>query len=216
VSFMQHPCAGVVRRMGASLASPVSGTYFLEDRMVFRRRRTRRFLILLSIPVMALALAGAQLALPATPASAQIQTNTQFYNAWDNLCLVPTGTSDAPVLQTECANSSIDKWHAAGPDYPYVFQIENTETGQCLGVAGGSTSEGAQVVMWKCNGSENQNWETLSSCGGVGSACQYENLSSALLLSVDGCNDDPGDSIDMWGSVPLPGGYCQWWNWADF
>jgi hypothetical protein len=174
----------------------------------------RLLLNLLSLPLLGLALVGAQLVLPATPASAQTPYSTQFRDAWDNLCLVPTGTSDAPVEQTGCVSSSLEEWYAMGTEF-YGFQIHNAaEPNQCLGVAGGSMSEGAQVVMWKCDKSPNQNWDDMYSCGGVGSACQFENLGSGLYLSVDGCNDNPGASINIWGPVPLPGGYCQWWNWS--
>jgi hypothetical protein len=183
--------------------------------MVYRTRNMRRSLRLLCLPVLALALVGA-LAVSATSASATA-SGVYFKNAWDNLCIVPNGHGDVAVRQVPCANTPVDQWWSNPPADPgnYV-EIRNSEyTSQCLGVAGNSAGEGALVFMWNCNGLPNQYWEPVN-CDGVGVACQYLNLNSGLYLSVDGCNDNSGDNINQWGWVPLPGGYCQWWNWGEY
>jgi hypothetical protein len=180
--------------------------------MMHRRGNVRRSIRLLSLPVLALAL-GAALALPATSASAQ--TVYEFANAWDNLCLTNGGNNDVYVIQTTCSSSPDDEWFTGVGIEVGTVTIQNAHNNdQCLGVAGNSKSEGALVMSWTCNGSPtnlNQSWYEIN-CNGVGEACQFQNANSGLLLSIDGCNDDNGDYINQWGSVSLPGGFCQWWN----
>jgi Ricin-type beta-trefoil lectin domain-like len=176
----------------------------------------RRLIRLLSLPVLAMGLVGAQLALPASSASASTYS-FQFHNAWMDQCLVPAGPSDATVYQESCfaSNPSANyQWFIGDSDGSGVEIVNYGYSDQCLGVAGGSVSEGAQVVMWTCQQDvANQYWIPVD-CGGVGVSCMYRNLGSGLYLSIDGCNNDYADTINQWGFVSLPGGYCQLWNWA--
>jgi hypothetical protein len=186
-----------------------------EGRMVYRGKHMGRLIRLLSLPVLAMGLVGAQLAVPASSASASTYSY-QFHNAWMDECLVPAG-NDASVYQESCYTSNppaYEQWFIGDSYASGVEIVNNFYPDQCLGVAGGSASEGAQVVMWSCQQHvANQYWIPRN-CGNVGVSCLYQNAGSGLYLSVDGCNDNWGDSINQWGYVPLPGGYCQHWNWA--
>jgi hypothetical protein len=194
---------------------------------------------LLSLPVLAIALTGLQATsanaatttltaapavsyagvpghagLPETKAAAASFVTNAIYNAWDKLCLQPEDESiEVPVLQEPCQESGFDEWVLEDVQPAGYGEIVNQGNNECLAVAGYSTSNGALIYDWPCNGTASQQWGPVAgSCGAVGYSCRYQN-SDGLELSVDGCNDDPGDYINQWGYVPLPGGYCQLWNW---
>jgi hypothetical protein len=70
----------------------------------------------------------------------------------------------AQVVQWDCyGRDHPDQYWAYVPTGAYVgdnpvWEIVNLNTGMCLGVTGGSTSIGAPVVQWACNGHPDQNW----------------------------------------------------------
>jgi hypothetical protein len=39
-----------------------------------------------------------------------------------------------------------------------AYELFNRGTGKCIGVNGGSTANGAQVIEWDCNGNADQRW----------------------------------------------------------
>jgi hypothetical protein len=205
----------------------------------------RRLVSLLALPVIAMTLVGAQAAsanaatgtwvaamadhvgapahtalsaattVPCSPPS-DLCAVAEFHNAWYDLCLQPEGNgSRVPVQQEPCQNTPYQNWHIGGSIGGEWYQIVNGEN-ECLSVAGGSTSNGALIYAWPCLGPSDTNQYWLDTWAGVGYSEQYINYASRLYLSVDGCNDSPGAYIDQWGYVPLPGGYCQLWNWWDF
>jgi galactose oxidase len=68
----------------------------------------------------------------------------------------------ATVVEWDCNGHSDQEWiyvptggYANG--WP-LYNIENLNSGQCLGVSGGSKALGAQVVQWSCNGHPDQEW----------------------------------------------------------
>jgi hypothetical protein len=83
------------------------------------------------------------------------------------MCLDVAGVSTAngaKVHQWTCHNGANQQWSVAGPGggFPVPgnqrYQIRNRHSGKCLEVAGASTSRGATVRQWTCNGGLNQLW----------------------------------------------------------
>lgn len=72
-----------------------------------------------------------------------------------SLCLSSSG-SDAAAKVYTCNSSSNQHWHR-GNSHGNYQEIRNGD-GQCLGIAGGSTSAGAHAVVWSCNGHDDQFW----------------------------------------------------------
>jgi hypothetical protein len=71
-------------------------------------------------------------------------------------CLSSGGVSDSTATVFACISSSNQHWHR-GNSHGNYQQIINGD-GQCLGVSSGSTSAGAHLVVWKCNGNDDQYW----------------------------------------------------------
>jgi glucosylceramidase len=46
-------------------------------------------------------------------------------------------------------------------------QIRTSDLTKCIGVASGSTTDGARVVLYTCDGSPNQQWKFVSTAAGV-------------------------------------------------
>jgi hypothetical protein len=71
-------------------------------------------------------------------------------------------------------------------------------------VAGGSTTEGARIYGWHCNGSANQYWD-------VADDANYEilvNGNSGLVLGVAGGSTAVGAAVVQW---PFTGAANQFW-----
>jgi hypothetical protein len=76
-------------------------------------------------------------------------------------------------MQWPCNGSPDQTWTPAinaHPDGQHVgWQFTNANSGMCLGVWAASTAQGALLVQWPCNASQDQEWTyNLSLRGGVG------------------------------------------------
>jgi hypothetical protein len=125
------------------------------------------------------------------------------------------GHNNTDVVVWTCNNSKNQTWteqHTAQIPQP----IKNGN-GDCLGVAGGSTSEGAHVVAWTCqSGALNQLWTT-----GTGNECNInndhywtiQNYETGLVLGVSGASTKEGADVVMWSLQKSPSCNNQYWYW---
>lgn len=88
-----------------------------------------------------------------------------FTRYGSNKCMGVGGGSTsagAAVVEWDCNGHLDQQWlYLATGGYANgwpVYNIVNLNSGQCLGVQGGSTALGAQVVQWPCNGHPDQEW----------------------------------------------------------
>jgi hypothetical protein len=97
---------------------------------------------------------------------AQSDGETRLFNRYSGKCLGITGGSTAAgaqAVQWTCNGNPDQTWYfrwtgantSAGKP---IYNIVNHNSGQCLGVTGGSTAVGAQAVQWPCNGHADQEW----------------------------------------------------------
>lgn len=69
------------------------------------------------------------------------------------LCATVTGTEDrTPVVLTTCDRSAAQRFSLSGKS------LLSASTGKCLDLFGGAS--GTQVVLWECNGRDNQRWSS--------------------------------------------------------
>jgi hypothetical protein len=149
-------------------------------------------------------------------ATPKVSTSSSFQiiNWNSGLCLgIYQGEHDAPALQWGCNGNPDQSWHWGSPDFPGSawYQLINGD-GQCLGVAGASTSEGARVVGWKCLGPthEDQYWmpdgNQLGQCGVYS---YLDNGNDEYVLAVSGNSTAWGAPVVQWD----PQGTCnnQYW-----
>ncbi|MEU1436110.1 RICIN domain-containing protein [Streptomyces sp. NPDC005786] len=67
------------------------------------------------------------------------------------LCVTVTGTEDrTPVVLAACDRSSVQRVSLSGT------ALVSASTGKCLDLFGGAS--GTQIVLWECNGRDNQHW----------------------------------------------------------
>jgi hypothetical protein len=103
-----------------------------------------------------------------TPLPAKADPFT-FTGSWGNLnalkCLgVLNGdmTPGTAAVQWTCDNSSNQSWILQTPGgltNSFVTTMENSaDPSKCLGVLGGATTDGSNLVIWGCNGSPDQAW----------------------------------------------------------
>jgi phosphoribosyl-AMP cyclohydrolase len=115
----------------------------------------------LAVALAAAGLVGLSLtsgAVAASPANAT--TYYTLYNPSTTLCLTSGGDTDTPATEYSCNGSENQEWYWGSEEGTSGFsEFKNRTTGQCLGVLGGSTAAGAEVVVWSCqSGAENQYW----------------------------------------------------------
>ncbi|HTX27834.1 MAG TPA: RICIN domain-containing protein [Streptosporangiaceae bacterium] len=125
----------------------------------------------------------------------------EFVNFNSGDCLgILGGADDAPAVQWPCDGSANQGWTFGseyGDDSGY-YQLVNGD-GQCLGVLGGSTGEGAPVYGWTCLGPTHpdQYWRKVQS--GIVPGYHYlENLNSGLVVGVSGNSTAEGASVVQW------------------
>ena len=83
---------------------------------------------------------------------------------------------------------------------PGGYELFSRATGKCVGVAGGSTAQGAYVVEWDCNGSTDQRWSWRSTGATVGGWPVYHlvNVKSGRCLGISGGSTAQGALAVQW------------------
>jgi hypothetical protein len=87
-----------------------------------------------------------------------------FYSVHTLDCISSGGVHNGVVTQYPCNGSSNQTWHYGaehGSGQGAYIQIINGD-GQCIGVAGGSTSSGANIQMGNCSGNDIYYWEVCA------------------------------------------------------
>jgi hypothetical protein len=91
---------------------------------------------------------------------------TRLFSRYSGKCLGVTGGSTAAgatVVQWTCNGGADQEWYVrwtganTSGGLP-IYTIVDRNSGQCLGVSGGSTAVGAQAVQWPCDGHPDQQW----------------------------------------------------------
>jgi hypothetical protein len=85
--------------------------------------------------------------------------------------------------------------------------IVNFQTGLVIGVAGGSTNDGAPLITWHRDGSANQRWSTMPTGGGW---FKLVDVGSGLCVGVAGGSTADGAKIVQWHD---DGSMNQQWRW---
>jgi Ricin-type beta-trefoil lectin domain-like len=145
--------------------------------------------------------AGAATSRPPVPAAGSTDP-FEVVNYHSGMCLgITGGEDDAPAVQWPCNGAANQAWHWGSEDGSTGhYQLINGD-GECLGVAGASTKEGADVVGWTClgTGHPDQYWQgnsTLLVCGG--DYLPYFDLHSGQVLGVAGNSTSKGASVVQW------------------
>jgi ricin-type beta-trefoil lectin protein len=140
--------------------------------------------------VLALSLTSA---VAASPAANAAPFPWMYENAEHLTCLSSGGVDDGTARAYNCTGSANQVWHYGGVHGAYT-QLINNGTGQCLGVYGASTSAGARVVVWSCDGYDDQYWLPDSNAPGV---IDFVNQNSQMVIQI-ACNcGTNGATIDQ-------------------
>lgn len=155
-----------------------------------RSRRLRLLAIASIISVSALYLAAA----PAHATNIYIH----YTNFSSGLCLgISGGQDNAPAVQWNCNGHPDQQWTRGAVNNLGYGQEINLD-GECLGVAGGSTAEGATVVGWNCNGHSDQYWYPGTvTCNGSTVEVLF-NYKSNYVLGVQGGSTANGATLVQW------------------
>ena len=111
-----------------------------------------------------------------------------------NYPIVPSGLT-APNYKITFVDGTLAVLDSVGLSGTYT--IQNLNSGLVLGVAGASTSQGANIVQWTANGGPDQNW-TLTL--GVKGAYLLHNVNSGYVMGVNGASTSPGANLIQWQS----------------
>lgn len=148
------------------------------------------------------------------PASA---TYGDIYNTASGKCLgIAGGRDDAPAVLWTCNGHPDQLWTRGyvDPENRNYSQIVNRD-GMCLGVAGGSTQNGARIVGWNCQNPEpnNQFWfyDTID-LGYPGNGPVLVNLATPVnaqgfggkVTGVSGGSTSNGAPIVLWANSTGP------------
>lgn len=89
------------------------------------------------------------------------------------------------------------------------FNIVSNLTGQHVDVAGGSASDGAQVVQWPDNGGDNQKWRFVAAPQGINSY-QVVSVSSGKCLTIVGASSANGAKLEQRGCASPAANHQVW------
>jgi hypothetical protein len=181
----------------------------------FFSRRSRLFACAFAFGTIAFSVAAS--AVPASAATAVIPAPPggggnyfQIHNYNSGICLgITGGLNNSPAEQYTCLSHPDQFWtwgttsigtvtDSNGKVY-YAFQLIN-EDGQCLGVLGASTAQGAEVESYGCLSSHpDQYWalDLSRTCGG--GYHPLVNLNSGMVLGVKSNSKDSGAPVVQWG-----------------
>lgn len=116
-------------------------------------------------------------------------------------CLgITGGKHEAPAVQFTCLSGHPDQqWHTGAVNSAGYYQIVNGD-GQCLGVQGGSTGQGARVYGWNCLGPSHpdQYWRYD---GNITCGTYYSpiiNYASGRVVGVVGNSTANGAAVVIW------------------
>jgi hypothetical protein len=127
--------------------------------------------------------------------------NVTANQLWSNLTgiyviAVPgASTADGVQLETFASEGHPDQfWRFDYTNFSNPQQIVNVNSGKCMGVQGGSKSQGAPVVQSTCNGHLDQEW-TLGGTDGAFSYDTLHNVNSGMCVGIAGNN--PGEEAKL-------------------
>jgi hypothetical protein len=112
--------------------------------------------------------------------------------------------------QWNCTNNPDQLWHTGLTIATNWVQVINGN-GKCLGVAGGSTSQGARITAWSCAGDPyNQFWDFVPAPHGY----YIQNYGAALaghdyVVGVADASTANGAPLVLWQQLTHPD---QYWN----
>lgn len=135
----------------------------------------------------------------------------QIVNYKSGRCLgISGGEDDAPAVLWNCNGSANQSWHW---DISVVYFGEYARLvngdGECLGVAGGSVSEGADIYAWSCSTDlpYNQFWATQYT--DVDGTLWLGNLGSNMVVGVAGGSTANGAQLVQWDGLAHPDQYWR-------
>ena len=195
----------------------------IAGRPAIKRVAAATMIVVASIAAMALTSRPA-VAAPAAPAATGIRGGASdaslhlsaygkyLVNYNSHLCLgIAGGRANARAVQWNCNNSANQAWHW-GAEYGNsgYYQLVNGDN-QCLGIRGGSTAVGAQVVGWNClPGHRDQYWYTPGlTCNGY---YPIANLKSGQVVGVSGNSRSNGANVIQWTYQKTCNN--QFWAWS--
>jgi hypothetical protein len=106
---------------------------------------------------------------------------------------LPTVGTDAVIWN--CNTNPDQQWNynnsTVGPNGEIYYQFRSNDNNLCLGVAGGSTTEGAHVVGWTCLGTNHpdQYWAIENGpnpCSSLGGGIILRNLKDGYVIGTQG------------------------------
>lgn len=133
----------------------------------------------------------------ASPANAV--TYYTIVNQHSLMCLSSAGAKDAAAKEYSCNSSTNQRWYwGSQAGTSGYLQFKNEATGQCLGVAGESTANGAEVVVWSCNGHPDQYWNAeTGEFLGLPDALAFFDYHSAKVLQIKCSCATSGSTADQ-------------------
>lgn len=136
------------------------------------------------------------------PAATPDAVTAQIVNRNSGKCLevYHSSTSNAATVdQWTCNNTATQNWHfvqvGTSQNQP-VDEIINNHSGKCLEVYHSSTSAGAKVDQYTCNGTATQHWMYHDPHTGVGIA--FLNMNSGMILEVAHSSTANGAAVDQY------------------
>ncbi|WP_410812856.1 RICIN domain-containing protein [Micromonospora sp. 067-2] len=110
-------------------------------------------------------------------------------------------TDNGTKIQQWPYNGSDPQWWVRVISPAGGYELMSRASGKCVGVSGGSRTQGATVVEWDCNGHADQRWYWQATGQWVNGwpVQQIVNGNSGLCLGIDGGGNAQGARAVQWG-----------------
>jgi hypothetical protein len=139
-------------------------------------------------------------------AAVALSGEVTFLNFHSGKCLgVANGnvSDGGKVVQYPCDGTANQRWTVRSvPEqgFPFYELRNGADITKCLGVPGGSSDMGAQLVVWTCNGHLDQRW------------ISYPVYFQDIFLGYTVVNRNSGQNMGVAGSSTDVAAVVQWWG----
>lgn len=126
------------------------------------------------------------------------------WNDWTT----PTDDSNPEPMEMSSAAAIWQHLPPASLNLSGTFEIQNVAAGMALNVSGGSTSNGAAIILYPfTSGETNALWTFVPTSGGY---YQIKNVNSGEVVNVSGASGQNGAAIVQWPANGMIPGNDQW------
>jgi hypothetical protein len=147
----------------------------------------------------------------AGPATAQPAGYGWIGNYHSGKCLSNSPVQDYQYLCGDYPNEYFTVYSERSVDGVTLYNLEDDEYGQCLDLEGGSTANGAHVISYTCNSSDDaQEWYLVNT--DIAGWYNFVNWASQTCMTVSADSQGSGALVQGWSCATAQSDHSYFWE----